>query len=210
MFNYGDHKIWIFNDTYNDLENLKTEIRILDINSKMIFSDDIPVNIGENESKAILELPQMAELNPVYFLDLKLKDSSGKICGSNFYWLSTKEDVLDETATEWYVTPNKQFADFTALNNLPEVELNVDHEFKKSGEKQEVHVTLENPSETIAFFVELKVYGKESGNTILPIFWQKNYISLLPGETKNIKAYFYTKVLNGEAPGFTYSGWNIR
>ena len=210
VFNYGDHKIWIFNDTYNDLENLKTEIRILDINSKMIFSDDIPVNIGENESKAILELPQMTELNPVYFLDLKLKDSSGKICGSNFYWLSTKEDVLDETATEWYVTPNKQFADFTALNNLPEVELNVDHEFKKSGEKQEVHVTLENPSETIAFFVELKVYGKESGNTILPIFWQKNYISLLPGETKNIKAYFYTKVLNGEAPGFTYSGWNIR
>ncbi len=33
----------------------------------------------------------------------------------NFYWLSTREDVLDWKKTKWYYTPTKVHADLTAL-----------------------------------------------------------------------------------------------
>ncbi len=74
------------------------------------------------------------------------------------------------------------------------------------GENQKVTAKLDNVSDKIAFFIELRVSGKKSGETILPIFWEDNYISLLPGESRNIEAVF--AVIKDE-PVFTINGWNL-
>jgi hypothetical protein len=42
---------------------------------------------------------------------------------SNFYWLSTKLDVLDWSNAVRLRTPSKQNADFTGLMQLPKVHL---------------------------------------------------------------------------------------
>jgi len=210
VYNYGDKNIYIVNDTFSPLENLKVEVQVLNIDYKVVFKKNFQVSIDENMSKKIFDLPAIDELNPVYFLDLKLKDNDGKKISENFYWLSTKKDVLDEEGTLWFVTPNKEFADFTALKDLPEIEINAKYQFKDLGKDQEIHVTLENPSAAIAFFIELNVYGKESGNSILPIFWDDNYVSLLPGEVKEISARFSREDLKDQQPGFRLSGWNVK
>lgn len=75
--------------------------------------------------------------------------------------------------------------------------------------KQQVHVTLDNTSEKLAFFIELDIKGEKSGETILPVFWDDNYVSGLPGEKKEIAGYFYTKALKNDIPSFSYKGWNI-
>jgi len=93
---------------------------------------------------------------------------------------------------------------------LPEIEINAKYQFNDLGKEQEIQVTLENPSDAIAFFIELNVYGKESGNSILPIFWEDNYVSLLPGEVKEISARFSKEDLKGQQPGFRLSGWNVK
>jgi exo-1,4-beta-D-glucosaminidase len=155
-------------------------------------------------------MPSIEDLSTVYFIDLKLKNSQENILGRNFYWLSTKEDILDEKNTLWFVTPNKAFADFSGLKELHEVRITENHQFMDLGEEQEIQVNLENPSDGIAFFIELNVYGKESGNSVLPIFWDDNYVSLMPGETREIRARFSKEDLHGEMPAFRFSGWNIK
>ena len=70
-------------------------------------------------------------------------------------------------------------------------------------------VTLSNPGKTIAFFVELRVVGDRSGRTILPVLWDDNYVSLLPGERKTLKARFAAVDLKGEQPVFHLAGWNV-
>ena len=47
---------------------------------------------------------------------------------------------------------------------------------------------MENPSKTLAFFVRLKLDKGKGGEEILPVVWQDNYISLLPGEKREITA----------------------
>ena len=42
---------------------------------------------------------------------------------SNFYWLSTKDDVLDWDKSTWYYTPTQSFADYTQLQSLRPVTL---------------------------------------------------------------------------------------
>src|SRR5262249_3661032 len=143
-------------------------------------------SIGQNESKQIFDLSSFKSPTPVYFVDLKLKDG-GKQIADNFYWLSTKEDVLDNAKTEWYVTPNKDFADFTSLNKLPATQIQTEEHWTANG----LNVTLKNPSPKVAFFIEFRVVNDKNGKTLLPVRWNDNYVSLLPGETKQLSAEFY-------------------
>ncbi len=210
VYNYGDKDIYIVNDTRRAYEGLKAEIRVLNSEAHVLFSEDISLDIEKNISMKLLEMPRVDGLSPVYFIDLKLKDSPGNILGRNFYWLSTEEDILDEKNTLWFVTPNKSFADFSGLKDLPDVQIDAIHQFIDRGEEQEIQVTLENPSDRLAFFIELNVYGTESGRSVVPIFWDDNYVSLLPGETREIRARFSKEDLEGETPAFRFSGWNIQ
>ena len=92
-----------------------------------------------------------------YFLALRLEDSTGKLVGSNFYWLSTKPETLDWAKSNWWMTPTSSYADFTAIAQLPKVKLSVTDRTERKGDDAVTHVTIENPSKSLAFFVRLKV-----------------------------------------------------
>jgi len=85
----------------------------------------------------------------------------------------------------------------------------VQHSFEQISLGQKVQVTLENPTDTVAFFVHLNVVRKESENSVLPIYWDDNYITLLPGEKRNLEAYFSIEDLIGDEPALKVSGWNV-
>jgi exo-1,4-beta-D-glucosaminidase len=209
VYNYADKDIYVVNDTLSEVKYVKAEIRVFDIHSRLIFSKDVEVSVGENRSEKILDVPDWKEKSSVYFLDLKIRDVRGKVLSTNFYWLSAKEDVLDEKKTTWFVTPNKDYADFTALEKLTEVKIREKHEFFDLGSEKEVVVTLENPTESIAFFIELGLYGEKSGSSVLPVFWEDNYVSLLPGELREIRACFSKEDLKGGQPALRLRGWNV-
>jgi exo-1,4-beta-D-glucosaminidase len=210
VYNYGDQDIYIVNDTHRTYSDLTAEIQVFNIGSKRVFKQDFPVSVGAYTSIKILETPKMESLSPVYFMDLELKDASENLLSSNFYWLSTQEDILDEEHSTWFYTPNKAFADFTGLRDLQKVQIVAAHRFEDLGEEMEIRVTLQNPSDRIAFFINMNVYRAESGHSVLPIFWDDNFISLVPGETREIRARFLKEDLKGETPAFRLSGWNVK
>ena len=72
------------------------------------------------------------------------------------------------------------------ISQLPKVKLKVSDHTERKGEEEITHVTLENPSKSLAFFVRLKVDKGAKGEEILPVVWEDNYISLLPGEKREI------------------------
>jgi len=70
-------------------------------------------------------------------------------------------------------------------------------------------VTLENPNKSLAFFVRLKVDRGTRGEEILPVVWNDNYISLLPGEKRELKAIYRAVDLGSAKPEVEVSGWNV-
>ena len=70
-------------------------------------------------------------------------------------------------------------------------------------------VTLENPSKTLAFFVRLKLDKGKGGEEILPVVWQDNYMSLVPGERREITATYRTRDLGNAKPEVEVQGWNV-
>lgn len=210
LYHYKNNSIYVVNDVLIPRNDLRAEIRVFDLLAKEVFKEIKDVNLEPNASLQIFQLPDLPNLSSVYFLDLRLTDTAGKLFSDNFYWLSTKKDVLDYTATKWFVTPIKKFADLKALDSLPEVKLHVQHSFEQREGEQKVHVTLKNPSDSIAFFVHVNVAGGQSGNSILPIYWDDNCLSILPGESRTLAGIFNPEDLRGEEPVVHVDGWNVK
>ncbi|MBZ5549985.1 MAG: hypothetical protein LAO22_18825 [Acidobacteriia bacterium] len=60
----------------------------------------------------------------------------------------------------------------------------------------------------MAFFVRLKVNKGKGGDEILPVVWQDNYVSLLPGEKREITATYRSSELGTAKPEVEVRGWN--
>jgi exo-1,4-beta-D-glucosaminidase len=154
-------------------------------------------------------VPAMDGLTPTYFVRLSLTDSTGKYLSDNFYWLSTKPVQFDWEKTTYFSTPATQDADMTMLNTLPQAEITGTSRFEhQTGGETVATVTLKNPSKTLAFMTHLRLRNGHDGNDILPVFWDDNYISLLPGEQRVITGTAATQQLTG-TPWIYVEGWNV-
>src|SRR5260370_21526131 len=206
-----DHSVPRVSSQYVDARGLKLGARAFNLDGTQKFSKDIALDATADSTAKVLELPQIEGLSPAYFLDLRVTDPSGKLVGSNFYWLSTKPETLDWTKSNWYTTPTASYADYTSLAQLPKVKLKVSSRSERRGKNEEeiTRVTLENPSKSLAFFVRLKLDKGKGGEEILPVVWQDNYISLLPGEKREITATYRASALGTAKPEVEVSGWNV-
>jgi exo-1,4-beta-D-glucosaminidase len=186
---------------------LTTKIYNLDMTEK--FTQSNTIDAPADSTAKVFTLPDVAGLSPTYFVALRVEDSAGKIVGSNFYWLSTKPETIDWSKANWYTTPTASYADYTALTQLPKVKLKVADRSERKGEDEITHVVLQNPSKSLAFFVRLKVDKGLKGEEILPVVWEDNYISLLPGEKREVTATYRASDLGAAKPAVEVSGWNM-
>jgi exo-1,4-beta-D-glucosaminidase len=152
-----------------------------------------------------------------------LSDAGGKELSDNFYWLSIKADTLNWAKQQDTVyTPQAEFGDLTGLNSLPLVKLKTEFALTRSNVVSlvnlrtesavgngEAHVTVTNPSSAVAFMVHLRVTRGKGGEDLTPIFWEDNYFSLLPGESRTVTAKFGLSSLGGKEAVVELDGWNV-
>jgi exo-1,4-beta-D-glucosaminidase len=182
-----------------------------------MFAKDAALDVAEDSSTRVLTIPAIDGLSSTYFVRLALEDASGKTVSTNFYWLSTKPDDLDWDQSTWYYTPERSYADFTALNGLPPVELKYSTESEVKGGDGITRVTVENPSRSLAFAVHLMVKAVKRDEEdareeaeILPVLWEDNYFPLLPGEKRTVAAAYKAADAGKRPPAVQVEGWNVK
>ncbi len=206
IFNYADQTIYLNNELRQNQTNLTALIQVLDQQSHLRFRKELNCQIASNAVKPLLKLKLPSTKNEVLFLDLRLKNSAQQFVAQNFYWLSTVNDQLDFEHSTWFVTPIKQFADLSALQSLPLTTLNLTwQETSSSNGYRKILATLENKGKNLAFFVHLQLLD-QTGEAVLPIFWEDNYLSLLPGEKRTIEG----KFRSSKNVRLHVSGWNVK
>jgi len=208
VYGYDDHSIWVVSSQYEDVKGLKLTTNIYNLDMAEKFSRENALDAPADSTARIFTLPEVDGLTPVYFIVLRLTDASGKLVGSNFYWLSTKPETIDWAKSSWWMTPTDSYADFTALTQLPKIKLKFTERTERNGDESVTHVAIENPSKSLAFFVRLKIAKGPKGEEILPVIWEDNYISLLPGEKREVTATYRSSALGAQKPVVEVSGWN--
>jgi exo-1,4-beta-D-glucosaminidase len=208
MYSYDDHAIWVISSQYQDVKGLKASATIYNLDMTKKFSRQEAVDVQADSKVRLFALPEIPDLTPTYFLKLELQNEAGKTVGSNFYWVSTTAETFNWPKSNWYTTPITSQSDFTGLAQLPKVKLVTSTRTEERGDQQVTHVTVRNPSKSLALFIRLKLDKGANGEEVLPILWQDNYFSLLPGESREITASYQAKLLGSAKPVVTTKGWN--
>ncbi len=207
QYSYDDQTIVVVNSTRNPYPGLKGKVAVWNLNLQEKFSQIKSLDAAPNGSSRLLTLPELSGLTSTYFLSLTLEDRSGRTLSRNFYWLSTRADTLDDAKSTWYYTPQREFADFTALQTLPRAEVQFSSRYSLQGDRQLASVSLKNTSSHLAFFLRLKLKKGADGEEVTPVLWEDNYVSLLPGESRQLQASCRIQDLEGKNPVVEMEMW---
>ena len=211
QYSYDDQSVWVVNSLYEEFDGLKVTAKILNLDMKEVYAKDAVVSVGPDGKTQAFVLQWPNGLSKTYFLVLTLEDSAGKPVTDNLYWLSTVPDIPGEMKESWldFQINAKSVADLTDLRSLPEVAVTATMKTGRQGDETVATVTVENPTDQLAFFVNLGVMKGTDGFEVAPCYWEDNDFSLLPGQTRTVKAVFATEDLEGSTPVLRVDGWNV-
>jgi hypothetical protein len=124
-----------------------------------------------------------------HFVKLELRDKHGKLLSENFYWHAKEEHDLQQ------------------LNSLPQVELKGKLHSEHSAHGMVWKGRITNPGNAPAIEVRLTLRDAKTGDRILPVYYDDNYFSLLPGESKEFRIESPDSARNASV---ALDGWNIK
>ncbi len=93
------------------------------------------------------------------------------------------------------------------LQKLQPAKLTVSANAVRRGTNEHAHVTVSNPGRNLAFFIHLQIKQGPNDRNVLPVIWQDNYFSLLPGESREVTGIFRIKDSPGPA-SVAVESWN--
>jgi exo-1,4-beta-D-glucosaminidase len=207
QYSYDDGSVVVVNNLYQPFRGLRVTATVYNLDMTQKFTREATVDVAEDGVTRTLTIPAIDGLTTTYFVKLTLSDRTGRLVSSNFYWLSTQPDVLDWAKTNYYVTPVTQHADLKGLNDLPKVDVEATAATRVEGQDKVTRVVLTNPSKSLAFMVRLRLLG-EDGLDVYPVFWDDNYVELVPGERREFTARVAARQLRGTAM-VRIEGWNV-
>jgi len=213
QYDWDTNSVSVVNGKYDDLKNYKVSAKLYNIESKEVGSREATINIGWDSVAKAFDLPKQDNLSTTYFLKLQLHDATGTLVSDNFYWLSTKLDTMDwKHKKDTVYTPQKDFADLTGLNSLPQVKLETTatpRSVLTGMDPYNMNLTIKNPSSSVAFMVHLRATKGPGGDDFVPVFWDDNYFPLLPGEEKKLSVSFTTYDPKTGIPTIFIDGYNV-
>ena len=212
LYGYDDQSVAVVNDTYVERKGMKVRARVYSLEGKLLADREEALDVPSDGSVKAFDLPKADELSMTFFVRLDLRDARGRAVSDNFYWLSAKADTLDWAKKQDTVyTPQAEFGDLTGLATLPQVRLQTSGTFEQAANAStaSAHIRVKNPSSNVAFQVRLRLARKKDDVDVVPVFWDDNYFSLLPGEERIISAEYDASELHGARPAIEVGGFNI-
>jgi len=187
-------KIW--NGTLTPLTNATVDVTLYDANAAQLWHNTATVTAANQAITSSFTI-NTTSVTDVYFAELLLKGSDGKLISRNFYWM-----------TKTY--PGSFTAVFPTLAQSKKQPVSATIASSSDADSTRLTVAVkQNGTTAPALMIRVKVLGDKSGKRILPFFASNNYFSLMPGETENVSIVLANADLNGENPVVSLEGWNI-
>jgi hypothetical protein len=192
QLNLPDRRVSIINTRLASQPDLEVRARVFDLNARLLWEKTARVSAPANAYEETVTVPEPPNTTPVYFVKLELKDAQARSVSDNFYWLRAN-------GTQ----------DYRALQTLPPVKLDSMCTVQARGAENVARVKVTNPTDHMAFFIQLALTRDPGGAEILPVLWDDNYFSLLPGESREITARCAAQDTAKDRVMLEVGGWNV-
>ncbi len=190
QMNLPDYALAVVNTTRAPREQLTVTSRVIALDGRVLATrqDQLTAPANQVTTLAPLDLAPYLAHEGVVLIALTLADASRQRLSENIYWPSR-----DEGSTQ-------------ALDTLKAQPVRVSAHSSIDADEIVVHVVLEDTGSVPALAAKLTLLD-DQGARILPAFYSDNYLSLLPGESRQIEIR-YPRTHAGVAH-LNLRGWNI-
>jgi hypothetical protein len=190
QWNAFTDSIEVVNHSIPNGMNLTATVELINLEGSVKFKKQFLIDCPVDQIKRICILEQPEGLSNTYFIRLKL-ERENKIISENFYWNGLQEENYQE------------------IGKLPKVKLDIKTKTNQKDGKWFLKTEIANNTKTPAPMVRLKVIGDKSKERILPVIFSDNFISLMPGEKRNVEIEINNSDTRGNEPQVETDGVNI-
>ena len=194
QYSYDDRSVAVINNVNRDFHGLTAEVSVYSFDLQQLFFRKMKLDSYADTVRRLWTIPDENIGAGVHFVRLTVIDQAGRNVSTNFYWLPKHQSIYDwSTESEKkhpYYTGVTSWEDMTELNQLKKVHIEASASARCQEKGAVVRVRIHNPSTHLAFQVHLSIVDAKNGEEILPVLWEDNYISLLPGESRTVAARF--------------------
>ncbi len=190
MYDPVKKTVMIVNNNFNT-NRVKASIKVYNDNYAGKVISDTLFEAPANKASMYKVLTRSDNLivTPGSFLSLSISDTLDNILDQNIYWLPDSKGN--------YVWPYSTM-------DPPNIPISA----SKAGEGR-ILVKISNPNgNPVLYFNRISLADKKTRKRILPVFYNNNYISVLPGQTGTVEIIYTPE--NGVEPIVYVEGWNIR
>lgn len=193
LYGYEDRAVYLFDRQLasDDGSEGMVDVEVIDLHGRTLFQQSFQAKSQPNSAVKISTLRNIANATDVHLLRLQLKNGN-EVMDTNTYWLAPTLDQMDWDNSTWYHTPVTKYSNLTALASMAKADLDVAFDGKK--------VRLVNRSNVPAVFVRMNLVD-DGGQDVLPVDWSDNYVSLWPGEDRQVLVEYEGKGARVEVDG---------
>jgi hypothetical protein len=190
FYNHADTSLHLINNTFVHQYDLMLVVSLFDKDGKERSLGQQIAEIGPATTRKIMAINravrEAAKAEGV-FLSLKILNLGKQIVSQNLYWLPDSSGK------------------YTGLANMRKVQPEISAEEIQKGK---IQVKISAPAGgPISFFNRLSLVDPATKKRILPVFYEDNYVSVLPGESRTV-VLEYTSA-NSVRPMLALEGWNL-
>lgn len=191
IWNPNNNNMIIYNATPND-EQLKAVAEVYNLDGELVYADSKDIMMESDTMELAFQLQFPGETSKLQFIKTYVENENSERVGEDFYWNNIEN-----------------YQDYTALADLENAEIKATYTLDHKDESSEFYkVRIENTGEVPALSIRLKVLNELTKERVLPTFYEDNYFSLMPGESKEVMVDFKSKYVDESAPLFQVEGWN--
>ncbi|RNC63960.1 beta-mannosidase [Proteiniphilum sp. X52] len=183
QMNEHNRMISVINTIHTPQTGLNADVKVYDFGMNIVWQKQQSLSIGEDCFQELYTVPQPPHITPVYFVRLLLTDKDGKIVSENIYWLSADGEN-----------------DFRAIAQMPKVDLNLTYHVLTKDDDVIIKAKVRNPTDRLAFMHRLMITKGSTGEEVWPTFWSDNFLTLFPGDEREVTAIVSRQDLDGTEP----------
>ena len=191
QWNPVTESVEVVNYSAGQAKGLTARVEVLNLDGAVKWEKTAMVDSAEDSTAAPIQIQYPPDLTAVHFIRLKLTRGAD-IISENFYWRGLEE------------------GNYRALRDLPKVKVDASTRVDRRAERWVLTTELHNTSDRPALMVRLKVVREKSGDRILPAIYNDNYVSLMPGERRTVRAEVEQADSRGETPAMVVEGFNVQ
>lgn len=180
----------VVNDNYDDLDGARAVLQVLDREGKEVFHREDALSIKDDSTMPLERMDvDSTLLGKVYYHKFMIVKGS-TVIADNFYVLGRDGGNLSE------------------LEDLPAAKVELKTRRTRDGDIWTLSAELRNTGSSPALMLHLDLLSSD-GDQILPVIYEDNFFSLMPGEKKTVTVKCKARDTRGGKPHLALSGFNI-